>query len=1136
MPDSGFHRDNVGLDVHVPHTFTYATEALRAAAVSADFIDPDDLRKHAYQESDDTIWVLIAITPSVVWKALGSEAGASELPFTSVTDPAVDAAVTTAIIDLNSGTVITLTAAGNSQTLGAPSDTTAGRKFFVVNNDTSADAIIINGTSLSSGRYIELRWDGDAWILTSGGVVGGVGGSNTEIQYNKTGTIAGDPKLTWDDVNKKQTILGDIEQVRGTSTNPYTPVVISTTAVGANPRNSTVLGSNLYVVDQTDEDVKIYDVTDPAVPGLLGSIGGLEGCRGVDIAGDTAYVSAQSPNTLSLINIGNKSTPTIKSSLVLPAGGSQRGVRVRGATVFTTNNGAAQAFSSIDVTNPDNPILLDTLALSAGPRTEFDVSGGVAFLSFAGASNNFQLIDVSDPTNMSLLVSLDIGVTIWAAKVQGPYAYVVGESNPSFQIFDVSDPAATTNVAVGSLNLTPTSPRALDVSGNFAYVVDASNNTAQVIDISDPTTPVLIGTVAIGQNPVSIRTVGRFGYITDNTDDNFKVVDFGGIQAQNLNVGNADVGDLNVRRDVKAAGLISAAAAVFGVEGVNSEGHVRAKGRIVGGLSKNLVEIYSENNFPISAGHIILQPGVTYEVMAPITITNQITHPVTVSGFDPAVIRTNAKYKNIISVNLAVPLLDSLAHSGQLTFENCRLENIGTGSFAVISGLTQISLLTELTHSDVVGFADGSIFTTCGFNVNDRSFWSGSGTPVFIDCELNVSDHFTANFVDNGDSSFDLRSSAGSSQPSFANFSNLILSSQANEAFFMLHSNLIAGSIVRINGIDQSRFTPGTGSFYATLSGLITALLDSGEAPGVRTICISAGHRIADGDTVIHIGFTSAPALNGTFVASNVTATQYEVVAVFSVTDTGTWVNNSLTEQSTLVTAFNNPGQPESTVTGEAFLIGNVTQTDIPLVDAKVIITVSGWTTMQLAKITVSDTGRTAYIGVNDISLLVDGSISIEPAVATKSLSVQAAGIHISTLTVVTFTNATNLINDTATTLVDGETISFLLTAGTLPAELRTDILYYIINKNANDFQVAYTAGGTAITFTDDGSGTNSYVESIIHGSSPSASIGAGSPTVLAPKALIPVSLNDEVILVVSNHDDAVNILVSSAYNRVVRV
>lgn len=73
-----------------------------------------------------------------------------------------------------------------------------------------------------------------------------------------------------------------------------------------------------------------------------------------------------------------------------------------------------------------------------------------------------------------------------------------------------------------------------------------------------------------------------------------------------------------------------------------------------------------------------------------------------------------------------------------------------------------------------------------------------------------------------------------------------------------------------------------------------------------------------------------------------------------------------------------------------------------------------------------------------------------------------------------TATNATERINDTAHGLSAG-TCVMLKEVGTLPTGLSEGLLYFIINPTANDFQLALTPGGSAVTFSDDGTGANEY-------------------------------------------------------------
>jgi len=244
------------------------------------------------------------------------------------------------------------------------------------------------------------------------------------------------------------------------------------------------------------------------------------------------------------------------------------------------------------------------------------------------------------------------------------------------------------------------------------------------------------------------------------------------------------------------------------------------------------------------------------------------------------------------------------------------------------------------------------------------------------------------------------------------------------------------------------------------------------------------------------------------------------------------FASGSLIQDDGRILSSNNKAVPISTITAEAILNNNVTVTIIPAARAKVIIAGSTWVGSEESRVTVNSDGTSTYNGNFEAILRLDGNITLEPASSTKELSCSFADQH-GDRTVVTFTNGTNLINETSTPLVDGDTLTFNDNAGTLPTELREDIVYSVVSKLTNSFQVSYTAGGSAITFTDDGSGTNTYALADLHGSSPSNTVAANSPRNLVPQALESVNKNDKTFLIVENLDDAVNISVLEAYYRI---
>jgi TP901-1 family phage major tail protein len=70
----------------------------------------------------------------------------------------------------------------------------------------------------------------------------------------------------------------------------------------------------------------------------------------------------------------------------------------------------------------------------------------------------------------------------------------------------------------------------------------------------------------------------------------------------------------------------------------------------------------------------------------------------------------------------------------------------------------------------------------------------------------------------------------------------------------------------------------------------------------------------------------------------------------------------------------------------------------------------------------------------------------------------------------VTFTDAGDLVGLTAHGLLAGQAVQFSVITTT--TGIVVDTTYYVINPNANDFQVSATVGGSALTLTTNGTGT----------------------------------------------------------------
>lgn len=130
----------------------------------------------------------------------------------TVTDPAIDEAVTTAIIDDYSGVIITLTGAGNAQTLQSPTIITGGKQFTVINNDASTNSININGYTLEPGEAQGFTWDGTAWCSLEA-----FEGATNTTRLDVTGEIAAGTNFSVTSSGASYTKSGDDGSLQGSS-------------------------------------------------------------------------------------------------------------------------------------------------------------------------------------------------------------------------------------------------------------------------------------------------------------------------------------------------------------------------------------------------------------------------------------------------------------------------------------------------------------------------------------------------------------------------------------------------------------------------------------------------------------------------------------------------------------------------------------------------------------------------------------------------------------------------------------------------------------------------------------------------------------------------------------------------------
>ena len=126
---------------------------------------------------------------------------------TTNTDPLTDAAITTAVVDGNSGIIITTTTTANDQTIAAPTDTASGKIFTVSNSASSTDIIFVDGEPIPPDSFVAFLWNGTSWGKDNLGLT--FPSIDTSVDVNplkswityRTNTSTGDRLMTLPDLS-----------------------------------------------------------------------------------------------------------------------------------------------------------------------------------------------------------------------------------------------------------------------------------------------------------------------------------------------------------------------------------------------------------------------------------------------------------------------------------------------------------------------------------------------------------------------------------------------------------------------------------------------------------------------------------------------------------------------------------------------------------------------------------------------------------------------------------------------------------------------------------------------------------------------------------------------------------------------
>jgi hypothetical protein len=169
-----------------------------------------------------------------------------------------------------------------------------------------------------------------------------------------------------------------------------------------------VYGDYLYEASQWD-GLMIYDISNPANPQFQSMTGPPYPSEpsnwsfGVDVDPDTEYAYLVTGHTsltkvLTVIDVSNKSNPTIVKTIILPS--QPRDIAVRGDYAYVLCSGRLVV---VDISDPENAFIETSLSIGSFWNMHLVIEGNYVYIAFGDFSNGrLYIIDISDPTNPTL--------------------------------------------------------------------------------------------------------------------------------------------------------------------------------------------------------------------------------------------------------------------------------------------------------------------------------------------------------------------------------------------------------------------------------------------------------------------------------------------------------------------------------------------------------------------------------------------------------------------------------------------------------------------------------------------------------------------------------------------------------------
>lgn len=330
--------------------------------------------------------------------------------------------------------------------------------FLVV---SGAAGNVPTNARLLSGSGITITDNGPGNTLVIAATIGSTpGGSNTNVQFNDSGSLGGDASFTFD----KVTNTLSVDRMSGS----LTRLVDGSSYL--------VAGNNVTIVSQSNGSIRISSTGGTGSPGGLDTY--VQFNDGGVFGGDSGFVFNKTTNTLTVNNVSGSLTKLVDGSSYLIAGsnvtistGSNGSVTIAAST---TNQAFQTSWMEVPTGDADGVNMIFTLSYDPYPSDSllFYVNGTLQAqgASYDYITNNNVIIMNSSPTSGSSLVAtysyIDTNVygsyTKWSEFVSGTTDGI----NTTFSLSNAPNPTGTLMLYINGVLQRPGSTNDYTISNN----------------------------------------------------------------------------------------------------------------------------------------------------------------------------------------------------------------------------------------------------------------------------------------------------------------------------------------------------------------------------------------------------------------------------------------------------------------------------------------------------------------------------------------------------------------------------------------------------------------------------------------------------------------------------------------------